>query len=267
MRFIYTKSFIIFSACTVLLAFFLFLQVKGWLDPVRNVFLQAPRPVVYLVRNTTAPVRNFFSTIYHLHRLVDENAALTKKVYGLEHDLVLLDQTQKENEALRKELGFAKNFSQQLIPCSVISKNPFGFTDSFVMDCGQDRGVVEGLAVVSQGYLVGKVVYSSKNSSTALLVTSSRFSTDARLSKTGKEAVARGSFGSGIVLDQLSQGDAVEKGWLVVTAGINEMVPKDILIGEVGDVISDPGDLFKKATLLSPMDFNNLDFVFVVKAN
>jgi len=50
-----------------------------------------------------------------------------------------------------------------------------------------------------------------------------------------------------------------------VSAGINSQIPKNILIGEVSDVLSTSNDLFKKAALTSPIDFNNLEFVFVVK--
>jgi cell shape-determining protein MreC len=51
----------------------------------------------------------------------------------------------------------------------------------------------------------------------------------------------------------------------VVTAGINPEIPKNILIGRVSQVLSSGNDLFKRAALVSPIDFNNLQFVFVVK--
>jgi len=57
----------------------------------------------------------------------------------------------------------------------------------------------------------------------------------------------------------------VEKGWLVVTAGINQLIPRNLLIGEVNEAVSSPNDLFKKATLFSPLNFSNLQFVVVVK--
>jgi rod shape-determining protein MreC len=125
--------------------------------------------------------------------------------------------------------------------------------------------VDNGEAVISQGYLVGKIIYAGPRSSTALLITAADFSTDARVSQTDATALVAGSFGSGIILDQVRQTDDLQKGWLVVTAGVNAKIPKNILIGQVSDILSSDNDLFKRAALLSPIDFDNLQFVFVVK--
>jgi cell shape-determining protein MreC len=46
---------------------------------------------------------------------------------------------------------------------------------------------------------------------------------------------------------------------------VNEKIPKNLAIGEVGEIITGQNELFKKATLLSPVDFGSLNFVFVVK--
>jgi rod shape-determining protein MreC len=265
MRFIYTKAFAIFAACVFGLAFLVFLQVKGWLDPIRIAFLEAPRPIVALANGVTSPVKNFFSTIYQLNKISQENSQLTSQVMKLQQQLVDQNQQSLENQALRAELGFVKNTTQPLAACTVLSENPYGQTDALVLNCGSKDGVDEGQAVISQGYLVGKIIYAGPDSSTALLITDSNFSTDARVSQTNATALVRGSFGSGLILDQVQQTSDLQKGWLVVTAGISAKIPKNILIGQVSDILSANNDLFKRAALLSPIDFDNLQFVFVVK--
>jgi rod shape-determining protein MreC len=265
MRFIYTKAFAIFAGCLCVLAFLVFLQVKGLLDPIRTAALRAPRPVMLLAKNVSEPVKNFFLTVYQLKKISEENGMLTAKVAGLQQQLAENNQESIENEALRKELGFVKNTKQPLIPCTLLSQNPFGISDSVVLNCGQDQGVQVGQAIISQGYMVGKITYAGKNESTALLAISSQFSTDAKISQTSASAIVKGSFGSGLLVDQIPQTTDLQKGWLVVTAGINDQVPKNILIGEVGDILSTDSDLFKRASLTTPIDYNNLEFVFVVQ--
>ena len=265
MRFIYTKAFAFFSFFLVIVSILLILEIKGFLSPVKSLILQAPRPITYIVRGLTAPLKNFFGTVFQLKKITTENSALHAKVFALQADLVQLDQTKRENEALRKELGFFNNTNVQYQACSILSQNPLGLTDTFVLGCGTEKGVTEGSAVVTQGYLIGKIIYSGRNSSTALLITNSKFSADARISKTNTNGEIKGSFGSGIFIDQLSQNDAIEQGWLVVTAGINEKIPRNILIGEIGHIMSSPNDLFKKASVLSPIDLRNLQLVFVAK--
>lgn len=265
MRFIYTKAFAIFSGCLVLLAFLVFLQVQGWLDPVRNVFLQSPRPVVYIAKGVSRPVKSFFSSLFQLRKIAEDNSRLKTQNIELQQKLVGYDESKRENETLRKELGFAATAKYSLVACTVISQDFFGSLDALVLNCGSEQGIKEGNAVISQGYLVGRIVYVGKNNSTALLATSSQFSSDVKLSNTGAEAIVTGSFGSGLELDRLSQNNPVEKGWLVVTAGINPAIPKGILVGEVGEPLSAENDLFKKFTLLSPINFSGIEFVFVAK--
>ncbi len=265
MRFIYTKTFAILFGSLVVVALLLFFQNRGWLDPVKTLFLQAPKPVVYVAKSVVNPVKNFFSTIFRLKEISRENDKLRQKLYDTQTQLVQFEQQARENEALRKELGFAQSTKLALIPCGVLAQNPVDLTDTLVLDCGRADGVQEGEAIISQGFLAGKIIYAGEDTSTVLLATNSKFSADARLSKNAADGVVRGSFGSGLVLDQLSQNVAVEKGWQVVTAGINDKIPKNILIGEVGDVLSSQNELFKKTTLISPVNFNNLEFVFVVK--
>jgi rod shape-determining protein MreC len=265
MRFIYTKAFIIFSICVGVVVAVTFLEVKGYGAPIQAVFLNAPRPITYAVESVVKPVRFFFSTIYSLKNIAQQNSQLTNQVYTLQQQLVGYDQSLRENSALKKELGFITVAKGKFVPCSVLEQNPLDLTGTLIINCGQDVGITKGQGVLSQGYLIGKVIFAGKNSSTILLITSSQFSTDASISKTGASGLAAGSFGSGIILDQLSQTDVVEKGDLVVTAGINDKIPKNILIGEVGSVLSKQNDSFKKMTVLSPIDFSNLQYVFVAQ--
>jgi rod shape-determining protein MreC len=142
---------------------------------------------------------------------------------------------------------------------------PAELSDAIVLACGSEEEVKEGQAVLSEGFLIGKVVFVGSHTSTALLITNAQSAIDARISKNGVEGVVKGSFGSGMILDLVTQTAELTPGDLVVTAGINNRIPKDILIGEVGQIISQPNDLFKKASITSPIRFRSVDFVFVVK--
>ncbi len=68
-----------------------------------------------------------------------------------------------------------------------------------------------------------------------------------------------------MVLDLVSQNADISSGDLIVTAGINSVIPKDILIGEVGQTLSGSNDLFKKMSISSPVRMRSVDYVFVVK--
>jgi len=265
MRFIYTRAFAIFMGCLVAVAILVFLQIKGLTDPLKRALLAIPKPVATLVTGVTRPFVGGVKTIFTLRGIVQENVQLHTRIHNLEQRTVQYDQLIRENESLRKQLGFSQSAPRQLVPCTVLAHDPEGISNTIVISCNKDMGVKLDAAVVSEGYLIGKIIYVGNFTSTARLITHDDSSIDGKLSKTGSSGVVRGSFGSGLVMDLVSQNTGVERGELVVTAGINSLIPKNILVGEVGDVISKPNDLFKTVTVQSPISFPDLDYVFVVK--
>jgi rod shape-determining protein MreC len=265
MRFIYTKAFALFVACLIILVIGLFLQVKGLLQPIEYGLLQAPRPLISGAKAVASPVKNFFTTLFTLRSIVRQNTELTTKVADLQQQVVDSEQTKAENAVLKKELGFVQSSSTVFQPCTVLSVDPEELSDALVLNCGESQGLQEGQAVVAQGYLVGKVLHVGKHTSTALLITNDNSAVDARLSKNTTEGIAKGSFGSGVIFDMVSQNADVHKGDLVVTAGINSHIVKNLVIGEVGDDLSKPNDLFKRVSIVTPVRFHSLSYVFVAK--
>lgn len=265
MRFIYTKTFLIFSAVLVAVAIALLMQLKGWMSPLEYVFLQLPRPAIAVVNAVIRPVQTVASTLTGLPKLVAENGALTAEVAKLKQEQVLLEQLRMENELLKNEIGFAARAPYNLQPCTVLSIDPQNATDAIVLNCGESSGIKAGQGVISNGYLVAKVVHVGKFNSTAILLTNSQSAIDAKASKNDTEGVVKGSFGSGLVLDLVSQSADIDQGDLIVTAGIDPDIPKNILIGQVDQTLSGENDLFKRLTLVSPVKAHRLDHVFVVK--
>ena len=264
-KFIYTKTFFAFAIALVIILIGLIMQVKGWLQPIEYAFLQAPRPISGVVRSIADPIHTFFSTIGSLRSVVRENATLQAQVVSLQQQQVQLDKLRSDNDLLREELKFKGQSKLTLESCTVLSIDPQELSDAMVLNCGKEQGIQEGQAVLSQGYLVAKIAYVGSYTSTALLISNAQSSIDARLSKNNTEGVVKGSFGSGMVFDLVSQNADVYSEDLVVTAGINSRIPKDILIGQIGSVLSGPNDLFKKMSVTSPVRQRAVEFVFVVK--
>lgn len=265
MRFIYSRPFFIFASLLVIILIGLVLQTRGWLGPIEYAFQQAPRPVVSAVKSVADPVRTFFATLKSLRSVVHENGELHNKVAQLQQQQAIFDKIQQENDLLKKELDFKKQSDLQLQSCNVLSIDPQEVSDAMVLSCGSGQGIKEGEAVLSNGYLIAKVVYVGSYTSTALLITNAQSSVDAKISRNDTEGVVKGSFGSGMIFDLVSQSADVKEGDLVVTAGINSSIPKDLLIGEVGQVLSGQNDLFKKMSVTSPVRTRSVEYVFVVK--
>ncbi len=265
MRFIYTRAFAILFVCLVVLVMGLFLQVKGYLEPVQYVLLHSPQPVIRIVKGVTDPVQNFFGNLFTVRKIVSDNTRLTAQVAELQTKVAGFDALKSENEAFKKELGFVQASPPGLQPCTVLSSDPENLTDTLVLNCGKDKGITEGQAVIAQGYLVAKIIFVNQSTSTALLIINSQSTVDARISGTDTEGVVKGSFGSGVLLDLVSQNADLKKGSLIVTAGINSSITPNIPIGQVGDTISKPNELFKRASIATPVRFHEIYYVFVAK--
>jgi rod shape-determining protein MreC len=265
MRFIYTKPFLAFVITLLLIVIGLVMQTKGWLQPIEYALLQAPRPISSTVKAVAEPIRTVFSTLGSLRSVVRENGQLRAQVAQLQQQQIQYDKLKTDNDLLREELKFKAQSDLQLESCTVLSIDPQEITDAMTISCGREQGIEVGQAVISQGYLIAKVVIVGEYSSTAILISNAQSSIDAKLSKNNTEGVVKGSFGSGMVFDLVSQNAEVNSGDLVVTAGINARIPRNILIGEVGTVLSNPNDLFKKLSITSPVRQRAVEFVFVVK--
>lgn len=265
MRFIYTKTFAAFFTVLVLAAVITWIEVRGFTGLFERAFLQLPKPLIKFSQSVARPMKVFFSTVYNLKKISQENTELSNKLLELELGQASYDLLKLENEALKKELTFSRASRYKLRPCNVQSQYAADLADTLVIACGQNLGLKSGQAVLSGGFLAGKLVAIGKASSTVLLLTNDQSAIDAKFSSSGVEALVKGFFGSGIVMDLIPQSASVKQGDLIVTAGINNLIPKDIAIGEVGERLSRGNDLFNKVTVKSPINFHNLEFVFVVE--
>jgi rod shape-determining protein MreC len=212
----------------------------------------------------TLPIRNFFATVFTLKDVIHENALLSDRLRNLEESQVQLESVKHENELLKKELGFVDESKLGTIPCSVISYDTEGITDSFVINCGKERGVKEGMAVVGTSRVIGKVTFVGTSTSTGEFITRPGSSIDAKVSRSNSLGIVKGSYGSGLTFEGLSQTSDVQKEDLVVTAGVNSLIPAGLIIGEVQEIISKDNELFKRTTLTTPINFRSLKYVFVI---
>ncbi|MGK3945673.1 rod shape-determining protein MreC, partial [Streptomyces caeruleatus] len=91
---------------------------------------------------------------------------LKQRVANLEQQVSGLQGVESENAVLKATLGFADRPPVHVVPCTVVVRDPEGLTQTLLLSCGSAQGVVVGQGVVSQGYLIGKVILAASNSAT-----------------------------------------------------------------------------------------------------
>ncbi|MFH0969582.1 MAG: rod shape-determining protein MreC [Patescibacteria group bacterium] len=264
-NFFQTKLFKVIAVSSIAF-FFIIINPYKIFNPVRSVFLVIFSPiqkVAYGLSFEIKQVKNFLSSI---GQLKNENEKLIKENRELLSLKISLEEAGRENEILRRELKLLPMDKFNLEGASLVGKDPHGKGDWIEIDKGGKDGIGEEMpVVVGSGILIGKVSEVFPTTSKIVLLSNPGSAINAVDSKTGSKGVVRGEYGLGIIMDMVLQSEALNQGDDVITSGIGKEFPRGLLIGKVSAVNPSEDRLFQKAIISSPVDFNNLQFVFVVK--
>lgn len=203
----------------------------------------------------------------YVENLARENVALKKSIKDQKNILT-------ENVALKSQFESAPDKSLTLLPAKVIGSPGFipgvSLPDYLIINRGEKAGVKKGDTIISNNYLVGKVVDSYPDVSRVELITNKNSSFTAKIeSENDANGIIKGQGGDEMVLDNVLLTTKLNKDALISTKGDQnekgEGYPPDISIGKIISVEKKQSDLFQKARILSPIDFKNLNIVFVLK--
>lgn len=209
-------------------------------------------------------IRSPFDWIAEVRRLHNENTKLKERVAELSGQVIELENLRRENKNLKSELDIHQEFSGfKRVVATVISRSQPGERDHIIINQGGLSGIQKGYAIVSAGYLVGKVEKALPNSSEIILIKSQDSIIQAKVAETGDKGIVLGSL-SGIYLSDLPSGIQIKEKMIIETSGLGDSMPAGILIGETTAEKSAGQKASTSIRLYSPIDFNNLDTVFAL---
>lgn len=182
------------------------------------------------------PVGGFVASITELGRLRSENAALNDELERLRTGRVSVADLERENRELRDQLEMAERHGFTTTAARIIAQPPGAFEWSVLIDAGADNGLGEGMAVVNEQGLVGKVVQVTRRNARVRLLTSPQAGYVVRIADTGEEGFLSGRGSRPFQLDMADAEAEVDEGAEIVThAFAGSMVPDGIPVGEVAE--------------------------------
>ena len=222
------------------------------------------KPVGFVLQISFGHVPKFFSNIFSFRQILKQNSDLINENLVLQSSLAKLQDVSYENEILKKELNFsqAQGQSTHLIASAIIGRAN-GSTQTITIDKGQNSGLRQGQAVVSQGFLIGTVANVRADNSDVILITDYNSLIPVVFASSRGTGLLRGGL-DGLVVEDLPLNITPAPGEAVVTSGLGGEIPGGLAIGKFQAVVSHPGDIFQKATISSPIDFSGLEVLFVV---
>lgn len=217
-------------------------------------------------------LNGLFSDINNLQNTFEENKELKAKLDELATMQAELTTVTSENQKLQEELDLQATLTDyNTISGTVIARNPDKWIDQVVIDRGNRDGLVNGMSVMSNNGLVGRVVEVNPTSSKVTLLTTN----DEAAVYTSAEIALEDEtlFGvingydtnrKALIMEQITSTSTIEEGATVTSSGLGGLVPKGLLIGTVSEVSLDRHGLGQRVYIEPATNFEDIRFVTII---
>ena len=156
-----------------------------------------------------------------------------------------------------------------LLPGFVIGRDPLDQFYSFTIDVGTKHGVEKGNVVDSEhGYLVGMVLDSTYTSAKVVTILNPTLNVSGMVSRTRDNGLVTGHdqlAGEGLCLmNNLPRSTQAAVGDEVITTGMGEVFPADLLIGRITDIETEASGQSMQAKIQPGEDIASIRQVLVL---
>lgn len=254
-----TKRTILLGVSSVVVLMVI-LHFIGWLRPVEVFFRSLINPASGAVYRASVALSRTANTSN------DQSADCSAAVASCISDKAELTRLREENAELRGQLRFLSQNSYTSVGAEVIGRNidPIGTT--LIINQGMKAGIVKNNPVIAGGgHLIGKIVRADEDTSIVRLLNDNASKVAATMQNRDKSiGLVEGGYGLSIRMNFIPQNEAVNQGDAVITSGLEEGIPRGLVIGTVEVVEKTPHGPFQEAVLSPAIDFDNLALVSVI---
>ncbi|OGY42388.1 MAG: rod shape-determining protein MreC [Candidatus Buchananbacteria bacterium RBG_13_36_9] len=213
-------------------------------------------------------LKNSFINYQEGQNLKKENEQLKEQINQLIYENSQLNSYKLENEELRTVLNFKESKKYNLILAEVIGKD-IDKPNTLLINKGIKDGIKEGYPVIiNNGIIIGKIINAKDFVSTILFITDNLSKLTVSTEKSNKSiGLAEGEFGLSIKITYIPQDLEIKEGDLIITSGTETTIPRGFIVGALNRIISQENELFKSASLIPLVDYNEIILVSVVIPN
>ena len=202
--------------------------------------------------------------------LKEENEQLKLEIAEIETAIRQAEKDSEENERLRKLLDLREQRRDlHFESARIVESDSSNWESVLTVNKGTAQDVAVGDCVVTEtGYLVGVVTDAGLNWSTIRTILDSDTSIGATVFRSGQNAVAQGDFAlmgqDRLMLNYLGADPDVVAGDLIVTSGLGDYFPSQLVIGTVESVSTGDDGLAQYAVITPSVSLDDLTQVFIV---
>jgi rod shape-determining protein MreC len=216
-------------------------------DPARNVMSQLLAPITWTSRlpSTVSAIGNYAQT---RGELMAENEHLSESLLRLRARTSKVQALEAENQRLRELLSSSEQIEDSVLVAEILATNQDPYRHQIVLNRGTGDGVYRGQAIIDAYGVLGQVVRVLPDTAVGLLITDPDHGVPVEVNRTGLQTVALGrGDGQGLSLPFLPGNADIKVGDLLVSSALGGRFPPGYPVGEVAELLYQPGEHFMEA--------------------
>lgn len=231
---------------------------------VQRVAISALAPVHRLVTNIVSPFKHGWRYVISFRRMHDDNARLRKENLKLKHHLSELSLYRRENQRLKKLVGFQQESKLKTIAAKVIGRTSSTWQAVLIIDKGSQAGIRKNMPVVVDSGLVGQIVEASGNAANVMLLIDEKSGVGVENERTGQLGVVEGRLDGVLKLKFVPKDADIKKGDRLITSGIGKVYPRNLFVGTVAEIKENQYGMEKNIKVRPAVNFNKLEEVLMI---
>lgn len=264
---------LIILALILFLAFFSYTlknkkELNTFEKKIKDTFTYTEKILITPINYT----KNLFSDFANLRKVRKENEILKNNLEKIEAINTENNELKRQLKALKDELKIEYTLTDyDYLNATVTGRNIGFWFNSITLDKGSYNGVKNDMIVINSKGLIGKIINTTNFTSTVKLITTSDTNSKISVIINGENKNLYGLiYGyntkeNAILIEGISNTDSVSIGDTIYTSGLGGIFPSGILIGTVKSISTDEYDLSKIIKVKPSADFNNLNYVTILK--
>ena len=245
------------------------LDLAGYLGPVNDIIHTALKPPAILLTEAKTMIGGGVDAVREIRTLRQRNAELEDLANRLTVENLRLAEVETENEQLRTLLAFAQtnpsyDYRGGQIIARVIGDSASPFTHPIQIDLGEQHGIEEGMPVVTDRGLVGRIFNVYPRTSDIMLITDPRSSVNVMTQTSRAPGILRGRVGQLPIMELIPPEIEISVGEIIITSGLGGHFPKGLVVGQVIEVQKNDDLMFQSAIIQPTVDFDRMELVLVI---
>lgn len=259
------KKISIILLVIVAAAILIFANSRGLLSGASDWMGSTASPVSLFFSGIAEKTAGTFSGVFNLGKLQKENAELKNNVNRLQAEVAQLSEAKKENDSLKKQLGFVQVANLNYEPAEVIAFDPSNIRGMVTINKGSKSSIRVGMAAISDGFLIGRVSEVFENTAKIQLLTDPTSAIPVTVQGLNTNGIAKGQIGFGLSMEKIPQGEQIKEGDTIISSGLGGEIPRGLVLGKVEKIHREENSLFITADVRPSADLGTLYRLIIIK--